>query len=738
MIFAIIIFFTVILFLSAVIIVPSLFSLKKMRKQTRDPRLSSSGQKTRKYTFQLFFVILMLSIISLIIMYKSTDTGEGPEQEEYISEKKSRTEIFKELLQERERSKEHYGAIMLSEASTKKASPSGERPARIKDPGEVSPNQRFGGQAASEEQRAAQESMLRASTNIPGSGQPSGSSETKNRERPSITSLTFAGIKSLAEVLIPSSIKTPQDTSMAKKPKDKSLSPAFATAQGARLGDFFIYSYFDLFRKGYFRRSDSLIIVPPHTDSDVFGTVILGLDLPPLKKNETIQLPVLIKGSVIPDIAGYEHFEIDKTGSLTANQEIGKFYLRYTIARGNVQTYFMSDADDSDNLAAEYQDIPYRILQDLQEARGASDMLKLNTIADIFNNYFEYQTGLSDLKLEEDRTWCNLLAENLDKNTKFPGDCDILSTYAYIFLRYMGLRPYYLIGFLKTLAPAYIIRTTELHATIYLKASGEWMIFDPSFFASSHSPADPVAEEASDDSLMSESLLSVEAIKKAGPETIKKTIMESGIKYFISGEYALTGHGSPTSSSASFSTQSLISGISFLPQDIDVSKYKKLEEVIKKANIIPLVLSSSLLIYFFGLLFSILLAFTGINKYGFLPMPSFHLLVFFFCVSLSTYSILEDPGYNMSLFQFQCPVCKLVGAVLCASAALISIITLLCMLPVLAPDRHIETLLLKIRTGGFIFSGALISLAAVLYAPSIPSLASMVLVVKIVKDFFTY
>ena len=102
-------------------------------------------------------------------------------------------------------------------------------------------------------------------------------------------------------------------------------------------------------------------------------------------------------------------------------------------------------------------------------------------MAALLHTYFGYQ-GTSEMRLEKDKTWNGMLAEVTAKNHALLGDCDILSTHAFIYLKYLGFHPVLIICQLNSSGNDPIRLGEKMHANLYLKTKSGYLIFDPTLF----------------------------------------------------------------------------------------------------------------------------------------------------------------------------------------------------------------------------------------------------------------
>ncbi len=276
------------------------------------------------------------------------------------------------------------------------------------------------------------------------------------------------------------------DTSQASpqktgKPDDHFLS--FAELEGADYGDFFVIRFYDEFADGRFIDSgkSKLRFYP----SDDKSTLKITMPVNGLYKHQKIQLPFLLNSYLDIKSINNSRFFIDNEGILEASEDLEPFKLSYLLRRSVNNVDFsakLTKEKDNDWLQKEYEDMPDEIHGFLDSAKNKSDQFKLATVSAIINSYFGYQIGIQEVLLSEGQTWNSVLKIAIKNNKILIADCDVLSTFSYIYLRYLDIKPVFLIGFLIQTDPINSLTLDKLHAALYLKSGQNWLVYDPTIF----------------------------------------------------------------------------------------------------------------------------------------------------------------------------------------------------------------------------------------------------------------
>ncbi len=204
----------------------------------------------------------------------------------------------------------------------------------------------------------------------------------------------------------------------------------------------------------------------------------------PEEKMTAVQLPIILNGQVNPVFYKDAGIFIDKYGRLTSKGTIANpLNISYTITRLTENSGLSVKLPVSNWLKIEFREIPPAIKNYLNTANGGPDDYKMIFVCAIFNRCFGYQRGIIPVKLAEGMTWGSYLQKSLSRNSRFLCDCDVLSTYAFIFMRYLGLKAVVAVGYDNS-QPEKIdtLSSDELHATVLVKLDSEWILFDPTFY----------------------------------------------------------------------------------------------------------------------------------------------------------------------------------------------------------------------------------------------------------------
>ena len=312
-------------------------------------------------------------------------------------------------------------------------------------------------------------------------------------------------IQQFKDTFIPSTLTYYSDRSKASSiagDPDKKTAPVFAKLQGGIAGDFFVFAFFDELRNGAFVRSTSLSVSPP--GKSLFANflspetieprllkknriTVVSVDLPPLGADESFQLPFLINGSTKAAAPGRDEVLMRPDGEITSVKEIERVSFSYYISKSNNTAKFITETHDSTWLSWEYVNIPYVIQKHLIDAKSMTPEKQLFVIGSILDRYFGYQTGLEAIFRKRNLTWNAMLQDRISSNLRLLADCDVLCTYAYIFMKYLDLDPVLLLGFLNSGESPDDLNSSEVHSMLYVKAGRKWVLFDPTLFVKNYS-----------------------------------------------------------------------------------------------------------------------------------------------------------------------------------------------------------------------------------------------------------
>ncbi|MBI4335029.1 MAG: HEAT repeat domain-containing protein [Candidatus Omnitrophica bacterium] len=219
------------------------------------------------------------------------------------------------------------------------------------------------------------------------------------------------------------------------------------------------------------------------------GKVITGeVILPPLKAGKAVQLPITLNCSVEPVYIPGPGIAIDERGMLVAPQGTsGGLKVTYRIQIRSKNSLIQFAPGSEDWVQKEFLTKSGRIKQDIEAARAAhpTDAEMLGTCVKLMNTYFAWQTRKMRILLPEGKTWMRYLGESTDEHGRLLCDCDVLATYAMIFLRDLGLRPECVVILTGYANRADFTRLTENegHAVLGIKIGGQWILFDPTRYA---------------------------------------------------------------------------------------------------------------------------------------------------------------------------------------------------------------------------------------------------------------
>ncbi|MFC1576468.1 hypothetical protein ACFL3J_02220, partial [Candidatus Omnitrophota bacterium] len=225
---------------------------------------------------------------------------------------------------------------------------------------------------------------------------------------------------------------------------------------------------------GKFAREGDIHIVPSGERTEKVTRVTISL--PSMKQGEGLQVFNIFSGEIEPDDFVGGRLSLDKSGKLTANKNTEPTDITYAIRRrtknGKVETSYPF----SEWLAKEFRDIPDDIKRELNLVKTASDKEKQNAVAKIIKKHFVYSAS-QDVLLNR-ATWGAFLTDVLKEHKQFRTDCDVLSMYAFIFSRYIGLNVVCAVGYNND-GNSYLSED-EAHGVLLVENNGEWAIFDPS------------------------------------------------------------------------------------------------------------------------------------------------------------------------------------------------------------------------------------------------------------------
>jgi hypothetical protein len=274
----------------------------------------------------------------------------------------------------------------------------------------------------------------------------------------------------------------PQDL-MKQLPEQKLI-----TINKGEKNDIYLVGIYDEMAKGGFRRSQNLKIIPPEETKKNYLNITVKL--PSAKDGSIIQVPICFKGIIANSFSHNLNYTLTPSGSLkivsSPNQK-EKTYLSYTVKRTKEPLQINPSTSISPWLKKEFKQIPEKILKLLNETKKAPRNTKLTLVAAILNSQFEYQAQQNQVTKPAGKSWNHLLRKSLKKGHKLFADCDVLSTFAYIYLKFLDIHPAFIIGYFNLSNPNQL-ENNELHATLYLPSNKKPLFFESTIFAE-HTPS---------------------------------------------------------------------------------------------------------------------------------------------------------------------------------------------------------------------------------------------------------
>ncbi|MBF0216784.1 MAG: hypothetical protein HQL30_07315 [Candidatus Omnitrophica bacterium] len=743
MFFIILVLLSAVLILFTVLAVPNIFRLRIISKSPKQLPALSTGLPVKKTLVQIFVIMLTLTLISFLIIQRSGKTaGNNPASGSPAGTGDTSLETTVENPGKDAPPARSTGSVVYKptarDLSGASAGPGGKNVTPRSGPsngGQPNHNSPAGNDNAGAMTMNSGYGVFPGKASAP----ESNPDILKRPKEPEIEPLTPAKMKDLEKSLIPSSFEyhdVTRSTGPVKRARSSIRPYIFAHVSGSRPGDFFVYSYYDTMENGIFIKSVNCQLIPPRGKRNVDqpdrgepAYVRVALELPPLDRSGSVQVPFLLTGRVDTSSSGENNLTIDALGTVSADENIKKQRFTYVIHRTEDKAILKSYFYELSWLDKEYPDIPYPILKELQKAYDKNDMEKLGIAAGIFSRYFAYKPGLFDISPDERFTWNAFLENKLRTTGKLHCDCDILSTYAFIYLKYLGLKPFLILGFLKTGPDPNILSSDELHATIYVKADNEWMIFEPTLFTDVSS--DKVAAKKGPVKTDENPIMADVLIYKNSTMSIRKGITSSGLRYFtlpgydkISGEYTALAEAQPA-----------LKSLRLIRERINLTKLSGFENALKSKQLISLMILFSVYSY---VIFTVFIQFLLVFKHrhrSALHLPPLHYLVLSGSIAVYVVSILirlsaasKVPGFGQS------PV-ESITSVLCFLAAILSLFTLMSFFSPDIPGSNAPNKIAAFLGTRNIFLSALaVNAAAAIFAPSFPVFASTILVIKILYD----
>ncbi|MFC1704477.1 hypothetical protein ACFL1E_06860 [Candidatus Omnitrophota bacterium] len=253
-----------------------------------------------------------------------------------------------------------------------------------------------------------------------------------------------------------------------------------AELSGASAGDLFVNGIYDQITQGKFSQSKKSILSP--LTKTPCQSVKININLPFLKNGQSIQLPCYIGGFVVSQFPEDNSFQLEENGKLTALTDIAKGVFPYVIKKCAGQPLISIEPANMKWLNWEFETIPDELRGFLNAVKETSETTRLATVASILNTHFGYQAGLKAIELGNGETWNSLLDRQLRIGNKLLCDCDVLSTFGFIYMKFLGFDPLFLVGYFNSPGNEKVLRVDELHATLLVKTQGRWLIFEPTLF----------------------------------------------------------------------------------------------------------------------------------------------------------------------------------------------------------------------------------------------------------------
>ncbi|MDD4294512.1 MAG: hypothetical protein PHP69_03240 [Candidatus Omnitrophica bacterium] len=260
------------------------------------------------------------------------------------------------------------------------------------------------------------------------------------------------------------------------------ISPVDILINGSEKGDIFICAAYDRLNNGIFEKTNKVEFFPQGEKNRQIISISIPSELLALSNTgKNIQLPLLFDGWAIEQYAPDMSFSIDKTALLTKNGDIKSKIITYNMYRAEPIRINYS-RDPTDGLQEEFSDIPEYIRNLLNAVKNYPEHIRLATIAAILNSYFGYQTGIKNITYKKDTTWNEQLNDTITNGERLLCDCDVLSTYTYIYMKFLGFHPIMLVGYVNNDSENKTLKPEDMHTTLYLKYENNYILFDPTIF----------------------------------------------------------------------------------------------------------------------------------------------------------------------------------------------------------------------------------------------------------------
>lgn len=255
------------------------------------------------------------------------------------------------------------------------------------------------------------------------------------------------------------------------------------TLSGIKKNDILLTGFYDSMKDGGFLRSQKLKVIPPWEIKE--NSLKIVIDSLPLRKNQTLQLPILFQGLITSSYSNNHPYTLGSDGKLEMEpppEQEKKVYIGYTAQRTKRPLSIKTSSEISPWLKKEFKDFPSGVKKTLNKAKKRSELIKLKTVAAILNAYFEYQTSSKEIIKPPGKTWNYFLKEKIKSEKKLAADCDVLAAYAYIYFKFLDLHPALIIGYFNLPGQSSQLETEHLHATLYLLSGEGPLLFEPTLF----------------------------------------------------------------------------------------------------------------------------------------------------------------------------------------------------------------------------------------------------------------
>ncbi|HNX90673.1 MAG TPA: hypothetical protein PKY78_01290 [Candidatus Omnitrophota bacterium] len=550
-------------------------------------------------------------------------------------------------------------------------------------------------------------------------------------------------IKPISNVFVPESEKLTAPTPV-KKNEEISISGAIAKVSNAQITDYFVYSFFDHLTDGRFARSESLSFVPPlitGSSSQPISlsgakTISIQMQIPSLSTDQSIQLPFLLNGITSQDESILRDFDITPNGILSALTNTAPRTYEYKISKKNGCGKFINIQHDPTGwLEKEFADIPAEIQEILWKNKNSTEDNKLFAVATIMNKFFAYQAGGTDIYLEHQKTWNSMLSEKISTGEPFICDCDILTTYSFIYLSYLDLSPVMLVGFFpldkngeKTLS------IEEMHATLFLGTQKGWIIFEPTLFSPHIDRMELDEGSTSDDNGtdIESGSLAVKETRNKNTSTMKEASENMALPFFMPNITDTKTAATPEADTLGLDRIKkrifgIIQDITSQVQNSSIDTFTSKKDTSAYSTVIAKI---EAILFLFGLILAKILSQIRFKQKSLLYVGTLPSLFFIFGISIITLGIFY-PSLNNSLVftPFRNQPCEMAGLILMAFGGMTSISACIGFIP--TEQNQIISFFRDKKI--FVMSFAIFGTGAFLYTASLPiagiSLLALIIVI---------